>query len=98
MTSKTYTSTVDVTVTDLRSHLHEWLAAARGGEEVVITERGVPVARLVGVDSSDLIERLTHDGLLSPPPSPRRRKAARRSRVRATPGPPLSEVISEMRR
>jgi prevent-host-death family protein len=35
------------TVSDLRAHLSEWLERAREGEEVVVTERGVPVARLL---------------------------------------------------
>ena len=39
------------------------------GQEIVVTERGLPVARLVGLDSSPLLERLLDpkavpDGLL----------------------------------
>ena len=37
------------TVTELRRHSRRLLTRVKAGEEVVITRRGVPVARLVGV-------------------------------------------------
>ena len=43
---------MDVAVTDLRAHLSEWLDRVREGDEVVITDRGVPVARLVGLTTT----------------------------------------------
>ena len=42
----------------------------RGGapaQDVVITERGIPVARLSGIASADLLQRLERDGLLTAP-------------------------------
>jgi prevent-host-death family protein len=87
---------MEVTVTELRAHLREWLAAARRGENVVITERGVPVAKLTRIDEQDVIERLTRDGVLGPAKGPKRK--IRRSRIPVTPGPPISDLISEMRR
>jgi antitoxin (DNA-binding transcriptional repressor) of toxin-antitoxin stability system len=33
---------MDVAVTDLRAHLSEWLERARGGDEIVITDRSAP--------------------------------------------------------
>ncbi|MQT14338.1 type II toxin-antitoxin system Phd/YefM family antitoxin [Segnochrobactrum spirostomi] len=36
-----------VSVTAARSHLHALIAAAAGGEEIVITRRGRPIVRLV---------------------------------------------------
>jgi len=87
---------VEVTVTELRAHLREWLGRARAGEDVVITERGVPVARLSGIDSMDVIERLTREGVLSPPASKRRHRAAGRPVPRPTGS--VSELVSEMRR
>lgn len=83
-------------MTELRAHLREWLAAARRGENVVITERGVPVAKLVRIDEQDVIDRLTREGVLSPARAPKRK--ARRSTIKVTPGPPISDLISEMRR
>jgi prevent-host-death family protein len=43
---------VDVSVTELRAHLSDWLDRARAGGEVVITDRGIPVARLAALDST----------------------------------------------
>ncbi len=83
-------------MTELRAHLREWLAAARRGENVVITERGVPVAKLVRIDEQDVIDRLTREGVLSPAKRPKRK--ARMPTIRLTDGPPLSDIINEMRR
>ena len=60
-------SGVEISVSDLRKGLTTALATAKDGEDVVITERGVPVARLTGVESADLLARLVDDGLISPP-------------------------------
>ncbi|HEY3004379.1 MAG TPA: type II toxin-antitoxin system prevent-host-death family antitoxin [Kribbellaceae bacterium] len=88
---------MEVTVTQLRANLRDCVARARAGEDVVVTERGIPVARLVPVDGTDVIERLTREGVLSPARSAPRRKAER-SPIRPTPGPPLSDLIGELRR
>lgn len=58
---------MDVAVSALRADLRQWIEAARSGEDVVITERGIPVARLSGIASTDLLTRLVRDGLLTPP-------------------------------
>ncbi len=83
-------------MTELRAHMREWLAAARRGEKVVITERGRPVAKLTRIDEQDVIDRLAREGVLSPAKRPKRK--ARRSTIPVTPGPPISDLISEMRR
>jgi prevent-host-death family protein len=62
---------VDVSVSALRAELKQWIEAARTGEDVVITERGIPVARLSGIESADLLTRLERDGLLTPATAPR---------------------------
>ena len=46
---------MDVPVSALRAELRQWIEAARAGEDVVITERGIPVARLSGIESADLL-------------------------------------------
>lgn len=58
---------VEVAVSALRAELRQWIERARSGEDVVVTERGVPVARLTGVESADLVARLERDGLLTAP-------------------------------
>ncbi len=54
-------------MTELRKGLTQALEAAKDGEAVIITERGVPVARLTGVESADLLTRLEAEGLITPP-------------------------------
>jgi prevent-host-death family protein len=87
---------MDVAVSALRAHLADWLERARSGEEVVVTDRGVPVARLVGIESSDVIERLTREGVISPPVSAVRSKQTGRARIR--PKGSVSDLVAEQRR
>jgi prevent-host-death family protein len=87
---------MDVAVTDLRAHLRDWLALARDGREVVVTDRGVPVARLVGLAATSIIERLTGEGVIAPPAEPRRPAAGDRPRPR--PRRPLADRLSDDRR
>jgi prevent-host-death family protein len=91
-----YTRGMDVTVTDLRAHLSAWLTRARGGEDVVITDRGVPVARLTGLATTATLERLAAEGVISQPATTQRPHAA--GRVRPRPHRPLSAIVSEQRR
>jgi prevent-host-death family protein len=90
-----YTSGVDVAISTLRAGLSTWIERARSGEEVIVTDRGVPVARLVAVDSAPLLDRLTQQGVLSRPVGPRpvARDAAR---VRATGS--VSNLVGDERR
>ena len=87
---------MDVAVSELRAHLSEWLAHAREGEEVVVTDRGVPVARLLGMEATDTLERLTDQGVIRRPASAKRPKAS--GRLRPTSGRPLAEIVGEQRR
>ncbi|HBW20022.1 MAG TPA: prevent-host-death protein [Actinobacteria bacterium] len=83
-------------MTDLRAHLSEWLERARGGAELVITDRGVPVARLIGLTSTATLERLTAEGVIGRPLAAQRPRASGRPRPR--PRRPLADVVSEQRR
>lgn len=86
---------VDVSVTELRAHLSEWLDRARAGGEVVITDRGIPVARLAALDSTDTLERLTAEGAIGKATA-QRPVAAGRSGPR--PRRPVSDRVSDQRR
>jgi prevent-host-death family protein len=87
---------MDVAITELRANLSVWLDQARSGHEIVITDRGVPVARLLGLTSTATLERLTAEGVISRPESTQRPTAAGRPRPR--PRRPLSEIVSDERR
>ena len=86
---------MDVAVTELRAHLGKWLERARGGDEVVITDRGVPVARLLGLTTTAALERLAADGVIGRPVVAQRPRASGRPRPRAR--RPLADIVSEQR-
>ena len=91
-----YTWEMDVAVTELRAHLGRWIDAARKGNDIVITDRGTPVARIVALDSTPVIDRLTAQGVISRPARSTRPVAG--DRRRPTPKRPVAETISEQRR
>jgi prevent-host-death family protein len=87
---------MDVAVTELRAHLREYLDRAHNGETVVITDRGMPIARLTALDHEDLIEKLTREGVLGRPKTTAKIVASGRPRPR--PKRPVSDYVSEGRR
>ena len=86
---------MDVAITDLRAHLSDWLERARAGAELIITDRGLPVARLLGLETTTTIERLTADGVIGRPDLAQRPVASGRPRPRSR--RPLGDVVSEQR-
>lgn len=66
-TRRRYGERVEIPAGELGSRIEEALATARGGEDVVITEDGVAVARLGGVDSAPLMARLAAEGVIAVP-------------------------------
>jgi prevent-host-death family protein len=87
---------MDVAVTELRANLSRWIDAARDGNDVVITDRGTPVARLVALDSASAIDRLTEQGIICRPTRSTRPVAG--DRRRPTPKRPVADIVSEQRR
>ncbi|MFN0026169.1 MAG: type II toxin-antitoxin system prevent-host-death family antitoxin [Acidimicrobiales bacterium] len=87
---------MEVAVTEFRAHLREWLSVVGEGGEVVVTDRGVPVARLSAVGSSSMLERLTEEGLVGRPQAPGRPKASGRLRPRSR--QPVADLVSDWRR
>ena len=86
---------MDVAVSELRAHLSDWLDRVQEGEEVVVTDRGVPVARILGLTTTPAIERLTREGIIAPPE--RRSRPAATGRRRPRPRRPVSDIVSEQR-
>ncbi len=86
---------MEVPVSTLRAELSSWIERAKAGEDVVITERGMPVARILAVDSAPLLEQLTQRGLLSRPSTTRpRARGAKRARSNGS----VSEQVGDQRR
>lgn len=71
----------DVTVADAKAHLSELLYRIESGEEIVITRRGKPVARLTAVE---------------PAKQPLRSLAEFRDSIRQ-PSMPATEVLTSLR-
>lgn len=64
-------STSSASVAQLKARLSEYLRAVRSGEEVTVTDRGRPVARLVPMDlpkdAPDVVRSLVSRGLAREP-------------------------------
>jgi prevent-host-death family protein len=60
-----------VSVAELKAKLSEYLAAAKGGEDVIVTDRGQAVARLGPLSDASLLDarvaELVRLGLARPP-------------------------------
>ena len=90
-----YALEMEVGVSELRANLSDWIERARSDGEVVITERGIPVARLVGIELASTIEQLLADGTIS---RPKRPKEPLGPPIKARPGSgPISDIIREQR-
>jgi prevent-host-death family protein len=81
-------------IAQLKAHLSRYLDQVKGGQEVLITERGMPVAKLVPLRSEERREsrreRLARSGLLQ-----RGRGKLRRSLLKPPAGPPVGKGVLE---
>ena len=78
-----------------RSSQHH-LDLVRDGQEIVITERKVPIARLTPIGAASTIDELTRQGFIALPTRSTRRRARGESRAKAT--GPVADLVSEQRR
>lgn len=65
--------TINAGVREAKMHLSKLLRHVKNGNEVVLTDRGRPVGRIVPIDAKELsleerIQRLEDQGVLGPPP------------------------------
>ena len=84
---------MEVGIRDLRNQLSRYLEAVRAGDEIVVTDHGRAVARLVPLDEPRVIDRLVAEGVVTPARS-NQRTSARRARARGT----VSDLVTEQRR
>ena len=87
-----------VSISDLKARLSQYLRIVRNGGEVQILDRGVPVARLVGIqgiESEGRWRRLVGAGVLRPGTGDTTRLLA--ESPLALPGAGLSEALEEER-
>jgi prevent-host-death family protein len=89
------TSRVEVGVRELKNHLSQYLDRVRDGEEIIVTDRGRPVARLAALDAStDHLAELVAMGAVRPPRPTAGQRPTRRIRSKGS----VSELVAEQRR
>jgi prevent-host-death family protein len=89
------TSRSEVGVRDLKNNLSRYLDRVQRGEEIIVTERGRPVARLSSLDHpSDRLAALVASGAVRPPRSHQRQRPARRIKAKGS----VSDLVAEQRR
>ena len=85
---------VEVGIRELRAGLSRFIKLAQAGEEIVVTDRGRPVARIVPVSGERKLDRLIREGVVTPAPRPWR--GGPPEPVES--GGPLSDLVIEGRR
>ena len=87
---------VRVGVRELRDHLSSWLERVKDGEEIVITERGKPIARIRRASGWERLDELIALGVVTPAREPRM-SLDDLPRISMTPGPPIEDIVAENR-
>ena len=85
---------MEVGIRELRGRLSDYLARVREGDEVVVTDRGTAVARIVPIHGGRALDRAVADGLVSPRAGHTRARPARRVHSRGR----VSDLVGEQRR
>ena len=75
-----------VGIRELKAKLSEYVSRAANGEQIVVTDRGKPVARLVGLEGASMIERGIEEGWITPAARTRLGPAQRYSASRSVAG------------
>ena len=84
---------MDVGVRELRNNLSRYLGRVREGEELVVTDRGRAVARVLPVGQDRALDRLIAEGVVT---AARRSKQPANTPMRAK--GTVSDLVAEQRR
>ncbi len=85
---------MDVGIRDLRDNLSRYLDRVRRGDELVITDRGSAVARLVPMEGGRALDRLIAEGVVTPAGKQRRSRPEKRVHARGG----VSDLVAAQRR
>lgn len=81
-------------IRELRNHLSKYIDRVRDGEEVIVTDRGTAVARVVPVGHQRPYDRLVAEGIIEPSGAVMRTRPKRRVEA----GGSVSELVADQRR
>lgn len=84
---------VEVGVRELRNHLSRYLERVRSGEEMVVTDRGHAIARVLPISGERALDRFIAEGMVSPASRPKR-AAGKPIKTKGI----VSDLIAEQRR
>lgn len=89
------TTRSEVGIRELKNGLSGYIDRVRDGEEVIVTDRGRPVARLSALDAPhDRLAELVAAGVVRPPSSSQRYLPKQRIKAKGS----VSELVAEQRR
>ena len=95
MVVATSSARIEVGIRELKNNLSRYLDRVRSGDQVIVTDRGRPIARLTSIDAaSTKLAELVDSGLVQPPTEPERRRSAHRVKASG----PVSDLVAEQRR
>ncbi|MGH2641592.1 MAG: type II toxin-antitoxin system Phd/YefM family antitoxin [Actinomycetota bacterium] len=57
----------EVGIRELREHLSQFLDQVRAGHELIVTDRGTPVARIIGTSGESWLDELVAAGVVTLP-------------------------------
>jgi prevent-host-death family protein len=84
---------MEVGIRELKNHLSRYLDRVRAGDELVVTDRGRAIARVVPLDDERVLDRLVAEGVVTPA----RREKRRATRPLRSTGS-VSDLVGEQRR
>jgi prevent-host-death family protein len=84
---------VEVGIRELRAHLSRYLDLVRKGEEIVVTDRGTPIARISAANGRSRIDELIAAGVIEPAPNKGPRKVPKPIKIKGG----LSDLVDEQR-
>lgn len=84
---------MEVGIRELRDHLSRYLERVQAGEEVIVTDRGSAIARVLPMSGERAIDRLIREGLVTPART-KKRRAGRPIKAAGT----VSDLVAEQRR
>src|SRR3954471_14053256 len=86
-------SPVEVGVRELRNNFSRYLDRVRDGEELVVTDRGRAIARMLPVETERVLDRLIAEGVVTRAKQPKR-QANKPLKIKGT----VSDLVADQRR